>query len=262
MNREVHVWSAVLDQTPEVLERLALLLSSPEREKAGRFHFARDARRFVAAHGILRTILGGYLDLGPAEIVFAYGPSGKPFLAPEALPAQGAVAVPGSSLYFNMAHSGGLGVFAVAAAGEVGVDLELRRDLPDLDRLARIVLTPRELAAYLGQDPDDKTRTFFASWTRKEAVVKACGDGVGLGLDGFEVPLRRAGVVDLGSRGRWLVRGLAVASGFAGALAEPAPTRSGSGGGRSGLRVVRYVWPGVDGSRRGGSRDDSHRRGF
>lgn len=254
MNQEVHVWSAVLDQAPEVLERLALLLSPPEREKAGRFHFVRDARRFIAAHGILRAILGGYLNLGPEEIAFAYGPSGKPFLA------GGIGTGEGVPLHFNMAHSGGLGLFAVAAAGEVGIDLELRRDLPDLDRLARIVLTPRELAAYLGQDHDRKTRTFFASWTRKEAVVKACGDGVSLGLDGFEVPLRRAGVVDLGARGRWLVRGLAVASGFAGALAEPAPMGPGSGDGRRGLRVVRRAWPGVDAWRQGGSRDDSRRR--
>jgi 4'-phosphopantetheinyl transferase len=234
----------MLDPAPEVLERLGLSLGPEEAERAAKLRFPRDARRYVAAHGVVRVVLGGYLGLPAAAVAFTYGPSGKPSLA-SSYDSEDVVgeASPVGRLHFSLSHSGGLGAIAVATCGQVGLDLELVRDLPDLDRLAQIVFSPRELVSYQDRRLDRKMRCFYAGWTRKEAVVKACGDGIGLGLDTFDVPVGRSGVVDLGERGRWLVRGLALARGYAGALAIPARVQAGSASGRPRVRVVRHVWP-------------------
>ncbi|MBA3413818.1 MAG: phosphopantetheinyl transferase, partial [Chloroflexia bacterium] len=132
---EVHLWWASLRVPPERLARLEALLTGDERTRADRFRFARDRARFVVARGMLREILGRYLDRDPAALRFAYGAHGKPALAETS-----------TGLRFNLAHSGDAALFAVRWERDIGVDLEpVRTDL-DLGELAAIVLTPGERA--------------------------------------------------------------------------------------------------------------------
>src|ERR671939_2108883 len=113
---ELHVWRANLDLADSTIEYLLQLLSSDEIARAARYHFAIDHNRFVAARAGLRIILGGYLTLHPAQITFSYGPQGKPSLA-SSLDAT-------TTLNFNLAHSAGLALFAVAYGTQIGIDLE------------------------------------------------------------------------------------------------------------------------------------------
>jgi len=112
---EIHVWRAGLDLDPGDRERLLQTLSADECARSEKYRLKRDGDRFVAARGILRELLGGYLGVGPADLRFRYGPFGKPFLitTPET-----------DDLLFNLAHAEGLAIYAVSRARNVGVDLE------------------------------------------------------------------------------------------------------------------------------------------
>lgn len=174
---ELHVWQIPRDVPEKELARLEGLLSAGERERAGRFHFERDRRRFVAGRGALRLILAAYLQREPAEVSFDTGPRGKP-------------AVAGDSPHFNLAHSDALAVLAVTRAGPVGVDIERIRPMDDLDRLVQRCFSAAERAELAALPAEDRLRGFFTGWVRKEAFLKAAGVGLAMPLDGFDVPLR------------------------------------------------------------------------
>jgi 4'-phosphopantetheinyl transferase len=194
---EVDVWRGALDdQSASTVESLRMLLSKDERERANRFFFDRDRRRFIVARGILRTLLGKYLSRHPAQLAFTYGPNGKPRLVQPAGEAP---------LYFNVAHSDDLALFAVTSVGEVGVDLEKVRDLPDWRSVAEASFSAPELARLRACPPDRQRDEFFAAWTRQEAVLKALGTGLGGATAGTETA--------------FVVHPLNPAPGYAGALA-------------------------------------------
>jgi 4'-phosphopantetheinyl transferase len=174
----IDVWSASLEP-PEVLRaRLVECLSSDERARAERFVFPRDRHRFVAGRAFLRLLLAQYLGTDAGAIEFRYGPHGKPFLAHEQW-----------GLRFNLAHAGGLAVCALARGGELGVDVERVRPLSDAEAVARSNFSPRENAALAALPEGDRLRGFFEAWTRKEAFLKALGDGLARPLDSFDVSL-------------------------------------------------------------------------
>jgi 4'-phosphopantetheinyl transferase len=177
---EVHVWRAGLNLPRQRFEQLAASLSADERQRAARFWFEKDRRRYIAARGILRELVGGYLGLEPAAVQFVYGQRGKPALRPEA-------GLPG--LRFNLAHSSALALYAFALDREVGVDLEHVCPEIALEQLARRFFSPRENAVLRALPPACLTQTFFAGWTRKEAYLKARGDGLSFPLGSFEVSL-------------------------------------------------------------------------
>ena len=212
---QVHVWTVPLDLTPTRF--LNLSLSSDERDRAERFVFENDRRRFVTCRGLLRDLLARYLGADPAGLTFYYGPKGKPFLA---------APFDRIDLRFNLAHSEDLAIFAFTRGAAVGVDVERVRDIPDMADLAERVFSAREKAAY-GALPDNEKRTaFFRGWTRKEAFIKALGDGLSFPLDGFEVspgpgsPARSISIDgDETEARRWSVRDLSPAPGFVGAIA-------------------------------------------
>ena len=192
-------------------------LAPAERERAARFHFPRDRNRFIAGRGALRQILGRYLQTDPIKLQFTYGPHGKPALA------QGAEE---SGLQFNLAHSGGLALLAVTRSGKIGVDLERVRALKDAEGLVTRFFCPREIAAFQGLPEDQKPAAFFNLWTRKEAWLKAIGEGIGHSLNRVEVsflPGEPARLLTLPegphAAARWNLRDLAPAPGFAAALA-------------------------------------------
>jgi len=245
---EVHVVAASLDDLPPAMP---LWLCPDEKERAARFHFERDQRRFAAARGMLRALLGRYLGVDPSVLVFDYGRYGKP-----------ALASPWPGLRFNVSHSGGLALFAFATDHEIGVDIEQERALPEMDSIAERNFSPLENAALRRLAEPERRRAFFRCWTRKEAFIKAVGDGLSHPLDAFDVTLapqeparllRVAG--DPEAPQRFRLEGLEPAEGFAAALAALGrPTR-----------VVCFGWDqsleGTNGPRRAGRQVDLQGRG-
>ncbi|HEV8133982.1 MAG TPA: 4'-phosphopantetheinyl transferase superfamily protein [Pyrinomonadaceae bacterium] len=179
--KEVHIWRTPLDLTTTIVEGLRQSLSQDELARAGRFHFERDRQHFIVARGCLRTILSRYLKTSAAEIEFIYGVNGKPQLADSCLQAQ--------PLYFNLAHSAGLALYAFTLIGELGVDLELIRTDFTGDDIAKRFFSPGEVACLNAVSAELRHEAFFNCWTRKEAFIKATGSGLSLPLDQFEVTL-------------------------------------------------------------------------
>jgi len=173
---EVHAWRIDLDAAGarDGLETAAL--SADERARAERFHFARDRRRFLRGRAALRHLLAGYAGLEACALVIVPGTHGKPGL-------------PGTGLEFNLSHSGGCAVLAVTRGRRVGVDVERIQAERATLSVARRFFAPAEAAAVATAAPADRAMTFFRCWTRKEAYVKARGEGLSLPLDRFEVPL-------------------------------------------------------------------------
>ncbi len=155
-----------------------MFLSSDEKERAARFRFSRDRDRFVAARGLLRTLLGQYLEMEPDQIRFSYGPWGKPSLT---------AGLYGKDLRFNLSHAHGLAVFAVTLRREVGIDLELVQPELPWEPIARRFLPQGELAELLELQERSRSEAFFRSWTRREALSKATGAGSSLPAELLEM---------------------------------------------------------------------------
>ena len=193
------------------------VLAPDERARADRFRFEEDRRRFTVARGVLRSILALYLDVEPAAIEFRYGAHGKPSLAET---------VDGCDVRFNLSHSYGLALHAFAIGREVGVDVEHMRADTDVMGVARHSFSPGEVEALSSLPAGQRREGFFNGWTRKEAFIKAHGEGVALGLSRFDVALRPdepAALLrfdgDPGEVARWSMRALDAGEGYKAALA-------------------------------------------
>lgn len=204
----VDLWYVPLDCASEVIERWASTLDADERARAARFVLSEHGRRYTAARGALRELLGRYLDLPPAEVRFAYGQQGKPYL-------------PGDPFHFNLSHSEELAAVAVAQR-PVGVDVERVRPLEDAAAIAERFFSPAECAALRSLPPE----AFFHCWARKEAYLKARGDGLTHPLDAFDVAVDPAAParllahrLDPDEPRRWVLRALAPPAGYVGAVA-------------------------------------------
>jgi 4'-phosphopantetheinyl transferase len=209
---EVHVWRVSLDKSSLASGGAFLPLSEDERARAARFRFDVDRYRFSVGRTALRNILAAYVGLAPARLVFREGPHGKP-------------ALEGIELEFNLSHSSEYALIAVSRRRRVGVDVErIRADFAS-QAVARRFFAAAEVAALAASAPHEYPTAFFRCWTRKEAYVKARGDGLTLELDRFEVPLeveaRRAVAScldDPSELSRWELRELQPARGYMGAL--------------------------------------------
>lgn len=191
---EVHVWGARLDLDDAALARMEVVLAPDERLRANRFHRERDRRRFVAAHGILRALLGGYLERDPASVAFIHGARGKPALDPSMEPPASPAASldkPGR-LHFNISHSGTIAAIAVAAGREVGVDLESPDRALRNDSIVARYFPPEEAARLHTMPHEDRAAAFLRSWVCKEAFAKALGLGLAA-LDVRTIQLMTAG---------------------------------------------------------------------
>src|SRR5579871_4899449 len=164
----VDIWCVALDAPADRQD----VLSRDEQERASRFVFARDGRRYRVAHASLRRLLSEYVREKPGEIVFEYGRRGKPSL-------------PG--VRFNMAHSHELAVIAISSSAEVGVDVEHVRAMPDVAAIAERYFCARERAEIMAAEGEAQVATFMTYWTRKEAILKLTGDGLSLPLDCVDV---------------------------------------------------------------------------
>src|SRR5262249_46868145 len=178
---EVDIWCADLAlATASHLPALTQTLSHDERERALRFHFEQDRAHFSASRGLLRCLLAGYLDLEPAQLTFTYGAYGKPLLS-------GAPLL--SSLHFNLAHAADIAVFAFTRGRRLGIDLQRLRHVPDADQIPRNFCSPSDHHQRAVLPPNMKEMGFFNCGTRKEAYVKASGEGLSLPLEQFDVTL-------------------------------------------------------------------------
>jgi 4'-phosphopantetheinyl transferase len=216
---EVQCWCASLDVPPETSARLFATLAPDERTRSARFRFERDRQRFIVARGVLRELLGGYLQIQPGEVRFVYNAFGKPDLGPEFA----------SRIEFNLSHSAGLALIAITTDANVGVDLEFIRAQPDYADIAQRFFAADEVDYLTALPRDLQAEAFFRYWTRKEACLKAWGEGLSIPLNAFSVPRMTDPAqspvdVTVASKGavptrRWSLHTFRPAPGFAGALA-------------------------------------------
>ncbi|MHC1725284.1 MAG: 4'-phosphopantetheinyl transferase superfamily protein [Syntrophobacteraceae bacterium] len=233
MADEVHVWSAYLDLPKPEVDLLQEVLSADEWARAAKFHFPRDRRRFIAGRAALRMILGMYLGVASKSLVLAYGPHGKPMID----------GCKDGALRFNLSHSQGLAVIGVTLGAEIGVDVEYMHLLPDQDTIAMLHFSPSENAALWTLPPDRRTEAFFTCWTRKEAYLKALGDGLARQLDSFDVSFLPGEAARLlcvrdntAEASRWTLAGLTPIDGTVAALAVDLPA----------ARVTCWHWTGLE----------------
>lgn len=175
---QVHVWCASLRLPPWRIEELGQWLSADELQRAERYRFQSDRDHFVASQGLLRCILSRYLEVKPHQLHFQHGPFGKPALVET---------LAGDTISFNLSHSTELALYVVARKRRVGIDVEAIRSLPDARLVAEQFFSPRENMALAAFPSDLREQAFFCCWTRKEAYLKARGEGLYLPLDQFEV---------------------------------------------------------------------------
>jgi 4'-phosphopantetheinyl transferase len=214
---EAHVWRASLLQAEQETARLRQLLTPDEQARAERFHFQKDRDHFIVARGILRSLLGRYLEVEPGRLRFEYSSYGKPRLSKE---------FDGGALRFNLSHSHERVLYAFARGRELGVDIEYLRQDFACEEIARRFFSPHEVAAFCSLPTSQRTEAFFRCWTRKEAYVKALGEGLSAPLDEFDVSLLPGEPAALLSNrrrpqevARWSLQTLDVASVYAAALA-------------------------------------------
>jgi 4'-phosphopantetheinyl transferase len=180
-NQEVHIWQTHLDVADELLQTLAKTLSEDEKIRADRFYFEQHRQRFIVARGMLRSILGRYLNTAPQEIKFDYTSRGKPLLAQN----------DGSkNLKFNVSHSQELALYGFSWDRQIGVDLEYLRALSDAENIAKRFFTLQEFATLSNVALEKKEKAFFQLWTAKEAYLKATGEGLSSSLDQVEIALQ------------------------------------------------------------------------
>jgi 4'-phosphopantetheinyl transferase len=188
------------------------VLSEDERERADRFHFARDRRRFTVARGVLRRLLGRYLGAPAAGVRFAYGAQGKPRLDH-------------TELHFNVSHAGVFALYAFTVGRDIGVDIEQIRPMEDMLQIARRFFSASEVRTLESLAAEVQPLAFYNCWTRKEAYIKARGEGLALALDAFDVTLRPGDAArmlradDSREVERWSLHAIDAAPGYAAALA-------------------------------------------
>jgi len=221
---QVHVWRVPLNQNPTRISELRTVLSPDERARADRFHFEKDQIQFIEARAALRLLLSQYLNVSPTELTFSFGEQGKPALAN---------GHSNKGLRFNLSRRDGLALIAITRGREIGVDVELVRvDLP-LFEMAEVSFSESELATLRSLPENLQAAGFYNCWTRKEAYIKARGEGFSFPLKRFDVSLipgaaakllavRRSDSRNTGDKSevnRWTLHDLTVSPGYVAALA-------------------------------------------
>ena len=223
--QDVHIWQVGLDHGSSQTDGYLLTLSSDERERADRFYFQKDRESFIAARGVLRSILGRYLNRAPESLRFRYSSHGKPALD---------FGSGGDSIRFNLSHSHRTVLYAIARDREVGIDIEFVREGPHEEQIAEHFFSPNEVRTLRSLPPVQQRYAFFLCWTRKGAYIKARGEGLSVPLDQFDVSLMPGEQAKLLSTrpdpleaGRWSLHDLAVEpTGYAAAVAVEGRVRS------------------------------------
>jgi 4'-phosphopantetheinyl transferase len=212
---EVHLWQVDLASAAGAEEEWRSILSADEIARAGRFRFAQDRKFYTATRAILRRILGGYTAADPRELVFRYSEREKPSLSGDEA----------GKIEFNVSHSGQVALLAFARERSLGVDVEQIRGGRDHEAIARRFFSQHEQEQLSALPPSERAAAFFRCWTRKEAYIKATGDGLALPLHQFDVSLAAgeenallATRPDAGEAAKWTLREVPAAEGYAAAL--------------------------------------------
>lgn len=213
---EVHLWGVDIGRLAGSLGRWQQLLSSDEQARARRFLVQRPREQFVITRGFLRTILAAYVPADPAKLVFRYSANSKPALSPP---------YDKSGVTFNVSHTSGVALLAFTRNRELGVDVEFINRQLDVDAIARQFFSRHEQTQLAAGNAEEKHAAFFRCWTRKEAYIKAKGEGLSLPLDQFDVSLVPGETKAListrpdGSEAaRWSLREVPAGPGYVGAL--------------------------------------------
>jgi 4'-phosphopantetheinyl transferase len=207
---EIHAWTLNLDCSEPSIDGFRKFLSEDEIERAGRFRLELYRNRFIRCRGSLRVIISKYLHCAPGEVHFRYGLNGKPSV---------------DGLQFNVAHSRNVAVIAVSHCNQLGVDIEAVRWLEDFDELVARFFCPRESQLFARLPNALKPTAFFNLWTRKEALLKATGEGIAYSLDRVDVtflPDEPPCVLSMPQEGAcrdWILKEIHPAPGFIGAVA-------------------------------------------
>ena len=220
-DRQIHLWTVDLQASEQVEQSFRSLLSPDELARADRFRLQHLRRSFILTRGCLRSILALYLDTLPRAIQIFYGAAGKPAIHSQA------------QLQFNVSHSGDRAIFAFTPACELGIDLEKLRPISHMQDIANRFFCPAEAAELMSLPEDQRDRAFFLCWTRKEAYIKATGQGLSAALDSFRVslnPQRPAAFVHINqsveaARG-WTLHSFEAARNYVAALAYHDSERS------------------------------------
>jgi 4'-phosphopantetheinyl transferase len=220
--REVQISGIWLTASDPTLAYYRSILSLDERQRADRFSLASLKRSYTLSRGGLRILLANYLGCPPNQIELIYGSKGKPTLRDS------------SRLRFNTSHSGQMALYAFTLDCELGVDVERLRKMDDAETIAMRFFSDAEASELVSLNPGDRSLAFFRCWTRKEAYIKAIGDGLAIPLDGFQVtllpgtPARFVQIAgDVGAASDWTLHHLELFPDYIGALAyrdSPRPT--------------------------------------
>jgi 4'-phosphopantetheinyl transferase len=212
--RVIEIWILPTENSDVACAKFERLLAPDEKARAERFRFDLLRKSFITTRGALRCLLGRYLSLPPADLEFRYGSKGKPTLAPA------------MEIDFNATHSGDLAAFAFTIGCQIGIDLEQVHPLAEMQDIASRFFCPEEAADLASLPPDERETAFFRCWTRKEAYIKAIGDGLSAPLDTFRVTLHSNEPArflhlahDTNAAKAWTLHDLSLASGYAAALA-------------------------------------------
>jgi 4'-phosphopantetheinyl transferase len=228
---DIHIWASNLYEATAHISTFERLLSPEELDRASRFYFERDRRRFIAGRGILREILSSYLEMSPSQLHFSYGLHGKPYLG------EGEGSAP---LQFNVTHSEDLIVIAVTNACSLGIDVERVRPIPEFEYIAGNFFSTRETAELTALPNEQQQRAFYQIWTRKEACLKAIGGGLSDLTRQMEVTFQPGYPAEIRAipdtqkiAAAWTLVELRPAPEYVATLAAPA----------TGLNLSRWQWP-------------------
>lgn len=177
---DVHIWRSRLEAPQARIEGARAMLAPDEVARADRFLREVHGMRFTLARAALRVLLGRYLDVRPEEVRFRYSDQGKPFL--EDWEAQ-------RGIQFNLSHSGSVALLGFTFERAIGIDVEAFRENLEADKIARRYFAPGEVETLFALPEELRKQGFYNCWTRKEAYIKACGDGLRLPLNSFDVSL-------------------------------------------------------------------------
>lgn len=176
----VDVWCVSIDVDESILGSLKQTLSEEEREKARRMRIEKPRNYYMASRGLLRLILAAYVKQPPEQLEFEYGPDGKPALSDK---------LNNMGITFNVSHSHGLALCCVTHKREIGADIEKMREDMEITDIAKRFFSSREYEELIKLPLKHQKRGFFNCWTRKEAYLKATGQGLTFPLSQFDMSL-------------------------------------------------------------------------
>jgi len=207
---DLHIWQVSLTPESAMLKICNSFLTSEDKEKVKWFKFEEDRNNYIISKGILRLLLVDYLKSNNSDLVISRQKKGKPFAEND------------RSLFFNMSDSGKVCVYVFTRVSEVGIDIEQKRLLHDLDELIQRNLTNKE-QNFLSKNPSEKAKNFFRFWTIKEAYLKAIGEGMRLTPDNLEFSIENGNIKLMNQQGipeqeNWIIKEFSPKTYYFGAL--------------------------------------------